>query len=141
MAEEKVALKSTYDLTPSYHTIQQNGSLPSSAHAQRWSKAVLWSLGLNLSRKTKKQLAKALPAEFATYLTRAFWLLHFRDKNKSSQAFFKEVAKRAGNTDQHFARIPTTAVFHELKQLAGDDVSNDVAADLAPEIRAVWEQA
>ncbi len=141
MAQQEVALKSTNDLTISYQNIQKNGSLPSTEHAQRWSKAVLWSLGLNLSRKTKKQLAKALPETFATYLTRAFWLLHFRDKNKSSQEFFKEIAKRAGNTDAQFARIPTTAVFHELKQLIDTDVSQDVADDLAPEIREVWEQA
>lgn len=141
MAQHDIALKSANELTLSYQHIQKNGSLPSVDHAQRWSKAVLWSLGLNLSRKTKKQLAKALPDEFATYLTRAFWLLHFRDKNKSSQEFFKEVAKRAGNTDAQFARIPTTAVFHELKQLVDADVSKAVADDLAPEIREVWEQA
>ena len=70
------------DLTNYYQNVQQNGSLLTADHAQRWSKAVLWSLGLNLDRKTKKELAKTLPDELAGFLTRAFWLLHFRDKQK-----------------------------------------------------------
>jgi uncharacterized protein (DUF2267 family) len=129
------------DLTNYYQNVQQNGNLLTSGHVQRWSNAVLWTLGLNLDRKTKKQLAKTLPEELADYLTRAFYLLHFRDKQKSSQEFFREVAKRSGNSDAQFAPIPTIAIFHEVKQFAGEDVSDKVAGSLAPEIQVVWEQA
>lgn len=129
------------DLDVYYQHIQDNGYLRTQQAAQRWSKAVLWTLGLNLDRRTKKRLAETLPDELATNLTRAFWLLNFRDKSKTQETFLKEIAKRSGNTDAEFARHPTMAIFHEVKGYAGEDLSDDVADSLAPDISALWQQA
>ena len=136
MAQTKTANMSTF-----YANVQQNGYLRTTEQAQRLTRAVLWSLALNLGRGTKKSLAKALPDELAEYLTRPFWLVHFRDKTKSRDEFFKEVAKRSGNTDAQFAQHPTKAVFAEIKTLVDQDVVDDVADSLAPDIREFWEQA
>ncbi len=129
------------DLAGYYQRVEKNGELRTESNAQQWSTAVLRALGTNLDRRTKKRLAKALPDELAFNLTRKFWLLHFRDKNKPRSLFLKEVARMSGNTDAQFAKLPTTAVFHELKAYAGEDVSNDVAEALAPEISALWQEA
>lgn len=129
------------DLAGYYQHILDNGLLRTAGAAQRWSKAVLKTLGLNLDRGTKKRLAKALPEELAGDLTRGFWLVHFRDKTKSQKTFLKEIAGRSGNTDANFARYPTTAIFHEVKSYAGQYVSDEVADSLAPEIRELWQQA
>ena len=56
------------DLSGYYQNIQQNGHLRTVAVAQHWNEAVLRTLGLNLDRKTKKKLGKALPEELAYYL-------------------------------------------------------------------------
>jgi uncharacterized protein (DUF2267 family) len=74
-------------------------------------------------------------------LNRKWLLLQFRDKNKSRDVFLKEVARMSGNTDADFAVHPTRAVFHEVKAYAGEEVSNDVADALAPEIGELWQQA
>jgi uncharacterized protein (DUF2267 family) len=129
------------DLTDYYQRIEENGNLRSTEIAQQWSTAVLRALGTNLDRGTKRRLAKTLPDELAFALTRKFWLLHFRDKNKPSSVFLKEVARMSGNTDAQFAKYPTTAVFHELKGYAGEDVSKDVAEALSPEVSALWQTA
>ena len=129
------------DLTGYYQNIRQNGHLRTVDVAQHWNEAVLRTLGLNLDRKTKKKLGKALPEELAFYLERPFWLLHFRNHNKSDEEFLNEVARRSGSSDPGFARIPTEAVFHELKAVAGEDVSDAVADMLAPELSELWQQA
>ena len=129
------------DLSGYYQKIQQNGHLPTTAVAQSWNEAVLRTLGLNLDRKTKKKLGNALPEELAFYLKRTFWLVHFRDKNKSNAEFLKEVARRSGSSDPNFARTPTKAVLHEVKALAGKDVDDAVADALAPELSELWQQA
>jgi uncharacterized protein (DUF2267 family) len=129
------------DLTRYYQQVTENGLLRTEDNAQQWSTAVLRVLGTNLDRRTKKKLAKTLPDELAFDLTRKFWLLHFRDKNKPRSAFLKEVARMSGNTDAQFAIHPTRAVFHEVKNYAGDEVSDDVAESLAPEISALWQEA
>jgi uncharacterized protein (DUF2267 family) len=129
------------DLSAYYQAIMQNGELRTAAIAEDWSKAVLCTLSLSLDRKTKKQLGNALPEELATILNRQFWLLHFRDKNKSDAAFLNEVSRRSGNSDAKFAHLPTCAVFHEVKALAGEDVSDAVADTLAPEVSAMWQQS
>lgn len=130
-----------FDKGKYYEQIQKDGLLLTERAAERWSEAVLRSLSLNIGRGTKKRLAKALPEELANDLTRTFWLLHFRDPNKSSEEFLKEIANRSGNSDVQFARMPTMAIFHLLKGLAGDDVSDDVSDSLAPEIRELWQKA
>lgn len=129
------------DLSGYYQNIQQNGRLRTISIAQNWNEAVLRTLALNLDRKTKNKLEDALPEELAFYLKRQFWLLHFRDANKPARVFLNEVSRRSGNTDTSFARHPTKAVFHELKALAGQDVSDDVAEALAPEVSALWQEA
>lgn len=129
------------DLSGYYQNIQQNGRLRSPAIAKEWNEAVLRTLGLNLDRKTKKKLGDALPEELAFYLERSFWLLHFRDAHKPANDFLNEIARRSGNSDTSFARHPTQAVFRELKAIAGEDISADVAAALAPEVSELWQTA
>ena len=78
------------DLAGYYQFVEENGLLRTPEIAQQWSTAVLRALGLNLDRRTKKKLANTLPEELAFDLTRKFWLLHFRDKNKPREAFLKD---------------------------------------------------
>ena len=129
------------ELTKYYETVEELGHLPTTQHAQRWSTAVLKVLGLNLDRKTKKKLAKALPEELSDDLTRVFWLAHFRDKNMSQADFQFEVSKRSGNSDHQFARYPIQGVFHGVKDLIDDDVNKAVADSLAPDISEMWQGA
>ena len=124
-----------------YRYVQEEGKLLSPEHAQRWSDGVLRTLGTALDRRTKKRLAKAIPDELADSLTGVFWLVHFRDPNLSSQAFQRMAARRSGNTDADFARIPTLAVFGSLKQIIDDKLERDIAETLAPEVRELWQQA
>lgn len=131
----------TAELTDFFRQVQEMGKLRTPAHAQRWTTAVLKTLALNLDRGTKNQLARALPPPLAEPLTRVFWLLHFRNSNLSSYDFQKEVAKRSGHTDAHFARFPILAVFHGLKELVDPQVSKYVAQSLSPEVRELWQQA
>jgi uncharacterized protein (DUF2267 family) len=130
-----------FDRTNYYTQIQKRGLLLTAEVAENWSEAVLKTLSFNIDRRTKKRLAKALPQELATDLMRPFWLLHFRDLNKSRQEFLKDVANRSGNTDANFARNPTRAVFHQVKTIAGDDVSDAVSESLAPEINRLWQES
>ena len=136
-----MAQKNGRNLDTYYTNLTRTGNLRTPAHARRWSKAVLWTLGLNLGRGAKKKLAQALPDELAHDLTRAFWLLNFRNTNLPQQEFLKNVAKRSGHTDAVFARQPTQAVFSEMQQLIDKEINDQVGKALAPEIRALWEQA
>lgn len=129
------------DLMTYYQIVEKDGYLRTPDHARRWSTAVLKTLGVNLSSKTKKQLAKALPQELANDLTRVFWLIHFRNTNMSRLDFQAEVAKRSGNTDAQFAREPIKAVFRGLKTLTNSDTQKAVADSLSPELREMWQNA
>ena len=129
------------DLTEYYTIIQENGHLRTPHHAQRWSTAVLKTLGLNLDRRTKRKLARELPEELAFPLQRVFWLLHFRNTNLSRAEFQKMVARRSGNSDGQFARYPVTAVFQGLKGLINDQTARAVSDSLSPELRDMWEAA
>ncbi|MCL4261909.1 MAG: DUF2267 domain-containing protein [Anaerolineae bacterium] len=124
-----------------YHTVQTMGSLRTPDHARRWSTAVLKTLGVNLDRKTKKKLAKALPEDLGHDLKRLFWLVHFRNKNMSKQEFQFEVSKRSGNSDWQFAKTPIQAVFHGVKELIDNETNQAVAQSLAPDVRELWQQA
>jgi len=124
-----------------YQIVQTMGSLRTPGHARRWSMAVLKTLGVNLDRKTKKKLAKALPEELGHDLKRLFWLVHFRNKNMTQQEFQFEVSKRSGNSDWQFAKMPITAVFHGVKELIDNDTNQAVAKSLAPDVRDLWQQA
>ncbi|MCB9420603.1 MAG: DUF2267 domain-containing protein [Ardenticatenaceae bacterium] len=121
--------------------IQKAGKLRTTSHAQRWSRAVLKTFGINLDRGTKKKLAKALPADLADDLTRVFWLAHFQNSGLTQYDFLNQVSRRAGNSDPDFARYPVTAVFHQLKAIIGPDMTNQVAKSLSPEMRQMWEEA
>lgn len=136
-----MAGKNTTDLTEYFNYVQKTGKLPTQAHAQRWSHAVLWTLGLNLDGGTKRQLAKAMPQELARSLTRAFWLLHFRDKTLSSKEFQNMVSRRSGNSDSQYAKLPILAVFGGVKKLVDSQTSDKVAQTLSPEVRELWKQA
>ncbi|MBK7895790.1 MAG: DUF2267 domain-containing protein [Candidatus Promineifilaceae bacterium] len=129
------------DLSNYYQTVQEKGSLRTPAHAQRWSTAVLKTLGFNLGGKTKKQLAKALPKELADDVKRVFWLAHFKNDQLTSHEFQNQVSRRSGNSDPQFARTPILAVFHGVKQLVDSNVQQAVADALSPEVRTLWESA
>lgn len=124
-----------------FDTIQQKGKVINRRQTERWSTAVLKTLGLNMSKKAKKQLAKALPPELAADLTRVFWLAHFRNTSLPAGEFQTMVARRAGHTDPQYARMAITAVFHALKQLIDPSVSDAVADGLSPELRDLWQNA
>lgn len=129
------------DLTAYYDHVQTAGSLRTEMHAKRWSTAVLKSLGFNLDRKTKKELANALPNELAGDLTRVFWLLHFRNQQLELNEFLNQISRRSGNSDWQFAKVPTRAVFHAVKEMVGKDLSDKVADSLAPEVSELWKNA
>lgn len=129
------------NLSGYYQLIMQNGHLQTVAIAESWSEAVLRTLGLNLDRKTKKKLGNALPEELAFYLKRTFRLVYFRNTKETDEEFLDQVSRRSGNSDSAFARTPTLAVFHEVKTLAGEDVSDSVADSLSPELSELWRRA
>lgn len=124
-----------------YRHVQKVGLLRTPDHARRWTDGVLRTLGISLDRGTKKALANALPEELADSLTAVFWLLHFRDPQLPALEFQKQAARRSGNTDPTFARYPVLAVFGGVKQMIDDNLQRRVAESLAPEVRALWEQA
>ncbi|MCP4415395.1 MAG: DUF2267 domain-containing protein [Chloroflexi bacterium] len=129
------------NLTSYYQMIQAEGNLRTPQHAQRWSTAVLKTLGFNLDNRTKKRLAKALPKELAIDLTRVFWLLHFRNSNLSSHEFQNQVSRRSGNSDPNFAKIPISAVFNGVKGLVDNEMQTAVSQSLSPEVRSLWDKA
>lgn len=128
-------------LTSFYQTVQTAGRLRTTAHARRWTQAVLQTLGTFLPRGVKRELARSLPKELGGDLTDVFWLLHFPDRNVLAQEFQRRVALRAGNTDLHFAYYPTRAVFAALQPLLTSDLRRRVGEALSPEVRVIWEQA
>lgn len=129
----------TADLTTFYDDVQDNGHMRSPSHAERWTRATLQMLGVNLDRKSKKALAKALPEQLADDLKSVFWLLHFRDRNLSAIEFQNRVARRAGASDKFRAHSAVIAVFSSLKQYIDDDLDRKIAETLSPEVRALWE--
>jgi uncharacterized protein (DUF2267 family) len=131
----------TRNLDTFFAYVQEHGYLRTPEHAERWTRAVLQTLGLNLSRGAKRALARALPGDLSDWLTDVFWLVHFRNRNQDALDFQRRVARRAGNTDKFFARKPIVAVFGALRQIIGDDVAQRVANDLSAELRELWEDA
>jgi uncharacterized protein (DUF2267 family) len=77
----------------------------------------------------------------ATSLNGVFWLLHFRDPDYSSGEFCRRVAKRSGNSDAEFARLPTQAVFGGLRLYIGPDLDQRIADSLSPEVSLMWQDA
>ncbi len=129
------------ELTQYYKTIQANGKLIAPVHAQRWSSALLKTLGLNINKGTKKSLANALPEPLGNDLTRVFWLANFRNTNMTAYEFQELVARRSGNSDPNFAKRPIIAIFGALKQIIDTQMSDQVADDLSPELRDLWQNA
>ncbi len=128
-------------LTDYYTIIKELGKLQTTQHAERWSEATLHTLALNLDKGTKKKLVKALPIPLSDQLKRKFWLVHFRDKSLTTVEFQKMTGRRAGNTDETFARYPVIATFHGLKALIDDSLTDDVADTLSPELSQMWQDA
>ena len=131
----------TAELTDYYNLVMTQGKLRTPQHAERWSKATLRTLGLNLDRGTKKRISKELPEPLAFYLNRSFWLLHFRNDQLSSHDFCQAVGRRSGNTDPDFARLPVRAVFAGMKQYLSNESKKKVADTLSPEVRELWQNA
>lgn len=128
-------------ITAYYQHIQQDAQLRTEPHAERWSTAVLNTLGLYLDKGTRKSLAAALPDQLSADLRKKFWLAHFRDAEMTKAEFLERVARRSGNTDAVYAAIPTTAVFHNIKTLINQDVNQQVADSLAPDVSEFWQGA
>jgi uncharacterized protein (DUF2267 family) len=129
------------NLNQFYQDVQKVGKLRTEEHARLWTVGTLKTLGINLDRRTKRQLARALPDGLAEPLTDVFWLLHFRNSQLRREDFQRAVARRSGNTDAQFARFPILAVFGGVKQMINQDLQREVAKSLAPEVRELWEQA
>ncbi len=124
-----------------YQHIQEDAGLRTQPHAERWSTAVLNTLGLYLDKNTKKELSGALPDELSVDLRKKFWLAHFKDDEMTRQDFLERVARRSGNTDYQFAAVPTTAVFRNIKTFINQDVNQHVTASLSPDVGELWQKA
>lgn len=126
------------DLTSFYEQVKQDGKLRTEMHAQRWTRATLQTLGLNLPRDAKKSMAKALPQELADYLTDVWWLFPFRNTNIQDVEFSERVARRAGNTDPRYAKLVAEAVFGAVRGMVGSDVARKVHEGLSPDLQKMW---
>jgi uncharacterized protein (DUF2267 family) len=122
-----------------YESVQSEGKLRTEEHARRWTAATLEVLGRSLDGRTKRRLARALPAELTKSLTGIFWLLHFRNPRMSQNDFVQGVARRSGNSDTQFAPFPIQAVMGSVKHLIGEDLQREVAEALSPEVRELWQ--
>ena len=129
------------NLSDFYEFVQTAGKLRTPEHAQRWSRAVLQTLGLNLSSGAKKSLKAALPDELGGHINRVWWIFNWRDTNMTAELFQDRCGRRAGNTDITFARYPTQAVFGAVRGMVSSNVANEVAESLSPEVRVLWESA
>lgn len=131
----------TTDLDTFYDQLMESGYMRTKKHARRWTTAVLKTLGFHLGRGVKKDLANALPEPMADDLTRVFWLLHFRDPDLRLDKFLNQVALRSGNTDIQFARYPTRAIFHQIKEMIDGQLADKVADDLPTAVGQLWREA
>lgn len=59
----------------------------------------------------------------------------------SAIEFQERTARRCGNTDKNFARIPILAVMGGLRLFINGNMEKEVSDALSPELRALWEQA
>lgn len=135
MNKNDTALQAYYD------HVQLKGSLPTRSHAERWSGAILRTMGYNMPGSAKKKLAAELPAELAGSLTRGFKLVPFINGHMTADDFYREVAGRSGNTDPAFAQTVTAAAFSGLKQMIDADLSRQVRNALPREIGPIWDAA
>lgn len=130
------------NLTDFYAYVEKHGELRTTEHAQRWTRATLNQFGLDIPRAAKKALAKALPDELSEQLTGVFWLAHFANPELLQIEFQEAVARRGGNTDKQFARLPITAVFSALRvfNLVDSETDAQVAKAISPDMRLLWEE-
>ncbi len=131
----------TMTLDAYYREVMHGAKSRTVEHAARLSHAVLHVLGFNLSGSIKRKLARALPQPLGRELTRGWRLINVRDRRLSRYKFLKDVGLHSGNTDPQYAALATTAVFRQLKQFIDGDLSREVAKDLSPEVRELWNAA
>lgn len=124
-----------------YHHVEQDGRMRTTSHAERWTEAVLRTMGFNLTGGTKRELAKALPDELAAQLKRGWKLINLHNPRLTQPEFLKQVALRSGNTDEEYARMATTAVFRHLKQYTDADLQREVARSLPRDVGQLWTEA
>lgn len=124
-----------------YLNIANEARMRTAAHAERWTQAVLRTMGFNLSGSAKRDLAAALPDELRSQLTRGWKLLNVHNGQLTQGVFLKEIARRSGNTDEAYARMATTAVFHNLKLFIDDDLEREVGRSLPPAVSHLWDVA
>lgn len=124
-----------------YQSVETQARLPTASHAERWTEAVLRTMGFNLGGGTKRELAKALPEELARQLTRGWKLINLHNPYLTQEAFLKQVALRSGNTDQDYARKATTAVFRNLKSFTDSDLQREITRSLPREVGKLWDEA
>ena len=131
----------TANLNQFYQSVSAQAYIPTAELSQRWTTAVLQTLGFHLPRGVKRPLAKALPPELSGDVGKIFWLLHFRDPHLTAKDFQKQVAKRAGHTDAVYARFPIVAVFAAVKGQIDSQLSQKIGEALSPEVAALWQEA
>jgi len=131
----------TITLDAYYREVMHGAKARTVEHAARLSQAVLHVLGFNLSSGIKRKLTRSLPEPLGHELTRGWRLIHFRDRHLSRYKFLKAVGLQSGNTDPQYAALSTAAVFRQLKQFLDGDLSREVAKDLSPEVRELWNAA
>ena len=129
------------DLTAFYEYVQKHGELRTIEHAHRWTRAVLNQFGLDIKRGAKNDLAGALPDELGEMVKGVFWLAHFANPELLQIEFQEAVARRGGNTDKAFARLPIKAVFSGIRafNLIDNDTDRKVAEAISPDMRVLWE--
>ena len=131
----------TMTLDTYYTEVMQGARVRTVDHAARLSSAVLHVLGFSLSGGVKRKLAKALPSDLGRQLTRGWRLINVRDHKQTRHKFLKDIGLHSGNTDPQYAEMATSAVFHQIKQFIDGDLSRQVAKDLSPEVRDLWNAA
>jgi uncharacterized protein (DUF2267 family) len=124
-----------------YMNVANDARLPTTGHAERWTHAVLRTMGFNLSGSAKRDLAAALPDELGAQLTRGWKLINLHNPRLTQDAFLKEVARRSGNTDAAYSRKATGAVFHNLKAFLDDDMTREVNGGLPRDVAELWNAA
>ena len=121
-----------------YQYVLDAAKLRTIKHAKVWTEGTLEILGTVLDRRVRRVLSKNLPEELTDSLGGIFWLLHFRDTNMSAEDFCQRVARRSGNSDPEYARVPVGAVFGGLRLYIGPDLEKRIVDSLPPEIGAIW---
>ncbi len=135
MSNEALTLESFY------LNVENDAHLRTVGHAERWTEAVLRTMGFNMGGGTKRDLAKALPDDLSRQLTRGWKLINLHNSRMTQKAFLNEVARRSGNTDSAYARMATLAVFRNLKNYVDDNLERDIARSLPKDVGQLWDEA